>query len=112
MPMRPESHSWQRTAPLPDSTDDINGWRKTETALIAKNTMGWSTYLNALQFDYGTLPSGAARIASSAIRAPATNAPSSISVRVTDTTFARTGSMCIEPSVRQNARTQPSPQNA
>src|SRR5687768_11916550 len=23
-----------------------------ETALIAKNTMGWSTYLNALQFDY------------------------------------------------------------
>lgn len=24
----------------------------TETALIAKNTMGWSTYLNALQFDY------------------------------------------------------------
>jgi AhpD family alkylhydroperoxidase len=24
----------------------------TETALIAKNTMGWSTYLNTLQFDY------------------------------------------------------------
>ena len=24
----------------------------TETALIAKNTMGWSTYLNAMQFDY------------------------------------------------------------
>ncbi len=24
----------------------------TEAALIAKNTMGWSTYLNALQFDY------------------------------------------------------------
>jgi AhpD family alkylhydroperoxidase len=23
-----------------------------ESALIAKNTMGWSTYLNALQFDY------------------------------------------------------------
>jgi AhpD family alkylhydroperoxidase len=23
-----------------------------ETALIAKNTMGWSTYLNTLQFDY------------------------------------------------------------
>jgi AhpD family alkylhydroperoxidase len=27
--------------------DEIN-----ETALIAKNTMGWSTYLNTLQFDY------------------------------------------------------------
>jgi AhpD family alkylhydroperoxidase len=24
----------------------------TETALVAKNTMGWSTYLNTLQFDY------------------------------------------------------------
>jgi AhpD family alkylhydroperoxidase len=24
----------------------------TECALIAKNTMGWSTYLNTLQFDY------------------------------------------------------------
>jgi AhpD family alkylhydroperoxidase len=24
----------------------------TETALIAKNTMGWSTFLNTLQFDY------------------------------------------------------------
>jgi AhpD family alkylhydroperoxidase len=24
----------------------------TEAALIAKNTMGWSTYLNTLQFDY------------------------------------------------------------
>ena len=24
----------------------------TETALIAKNTMGWSTYLNSMQFDY------------------------------------------------------------
>ena len=23
-----------------------------ETALISKNTMGWSTYLNTLQFDY------------------------------------------------------------
>ena len=29
------------------SEDEIN-----ETALIAKNTMGWSTYLNTLQFDY------------------------------------------------------------
>ena len=27
--------------------DEVN-----ETALIAKNTMGWSTYLNTLQFDY------------------------------------------------------------
>src|SRR3954447_8106830 len=27
--------------------DDI-----TETAMMAKNTMGWSTYLNTLQFDY------------------------------------------------------------
>jgi AhpD family alkylhydroperoxidase len=27
--------------------DEIN-----ETAMIAKNTMGWSTYLNTLQFDY------------------------------------------------------------
>ena len=25
-----------------------------ETALISKNTMGWSTYLNTLQFDYDT----------------------------------------------------------
>ena len=24
----------------------------TEASLIAKNTMGWSTYLNAMQFDY------------------------------------------------------------
>lgn len=24
----------------------------TETAMVAKNTMGWSTYLNTLQFDY------------------------------------------------------------
>ena len=23
-----------------------------ETALVAKNTMGWSTYLNAMQIDY------------------------------------------------------------
>lgn len=29
------------------SDEEIN-----ETALIAKNTMGWSTYLNTLQFDY------------------------------------------------------------
>jgi AhpD family alkylhydroperoxidase len=29
------------------SEEEIN-----ETALIAKNTMGWSTYLNTLQFDY------------------------------------------------------------
>jgi AhpD family alkylhydroperoxidase len=29
------------------SEDEIN-----EAALIAKNTMGWSTYLNTLQFDY------------------------------------------------------------
>ena len=25
-----------------------------EAALVAKNTMGWSTYLNAMQFDYDT----------------------------------------------------------
>ncbi|TML14355.1 MAG: carboxymuconolactone decarboxylase family protein [Actinobacteria bacterium] len=25
-----------------------------EAALVAKNTMGWSTYLNALQYDYDT----------------------------------------------------------
>ena len=30
------------------ATDD----EVTEAALIAKNTMGWSTYLNTLQFDY------------------------------------------------------------
>src|SRR6201987_1152960 len=29
----------------------------TETAMIAKNTMGWSTYLNTLQFDYDAFPS-------------------------------------------------------
>jgi len=28
-----------------------------ETALIAKNTMGWSTYLNTLQFDYDAFTS-------------------------------------------------------
>jgi AhpD family alkylhydroperoxidase len=32
--------------------DEIN-----ETALIAKNTMGWSTYLNTLQFDYNAFTS-------------------------------------------------------
>jgi AhpD family alkylhydroperoxidase len=32
--------------------DEIN-----ETALIAKNTMGWSTYLNTLQFDYDAFTS-------------------------------------------------------
>ena len=26
----------------------------TEAALVAKNTMGWSTYLNAVQYDYDT----------------------------------------------------------
>jgi AhpD family alkylhydroperoxidase len=26
----------------------------TETALVAKNTMGWSTYLNTMNFDYDT----------------------------------------------------------
>ena len=30
----------------------------TETALIAKNTMGWSTYLNTLQFDYDQFVGG------------------------------------------------------
>ena len=35
-------------AKLFGATDD----EVTETALIAKNTMGWSTYLNTLQFDY------------------------------------------------------------
>ena len=30
----------------------------TETALIAKNTMGWSTYLNTLQFDYDEFTAG------------------------------------------------------
>jgi AhpD family alkylhydroperoxidase len=35
-------------AKLFGATDD----ELTETALIAKNTMGWSTYLNTLQFDY------------------------------------------------------------
>ena len=35
-------------AKLFGATDD----EVTEAALIAKNTMGWSTYLNAMQFDY------------------------------------------------------------
>jgi AhpD family alkylhydroperoxidase len=35
-------------AKLFGATDD----EVTEAALIAKNTMGWSTYLNTLQFDY------------------------------------------------------------
>ena len=30
----------------------------TETAMIAKNTMGWSTYLNTLQFDYDAVHVG------------------------------------------------------
>jgi AhpD family alkylhydroperoxidase len=83
----------------------------TETALIAKNTMGWSTYLNTLQFDYD---------ASKAIRAPAISAPSSVSVSVMDTTFSRTGSICIEPGVARrpdcraqvSASTRPTPARA
>ena len=35
-------------AKLFGATDD----EVTEAALIAKNTMGWSTYLNTMQFDY------------------------------------------------------------
>jgi AhpD family alkylhydroperoxidase len=35
----------------------------TETALIAKNTMGWSTYLNTLQFDYDAFTDEFDRIA-------------------------------------------------
>jgi len=35
----------------------------TETALIAKNTMGWSTYLNTLQFDYDAFVAEFDRIA-------------------------------------------------
>ena len=33
----------------------------TETAMIAKNTMGWSTYLNTLQFDYDASPRSSTR---------------------------------------------------
>ena len=36
----------------------------TETALIAKNTMGWSTYLNTLAFDYDAFTSEFDQIAS------------------------------------------------
>ena len=38
----------QEAAKLFGATDE----EITETAMIAKNTMGWSTYLNTLQFDY------------------------------------------------------------
>lgn len=47
----------------------------TETALIAKNTMGWSTYLNTLQFDYDEFVEEFDRIAAHVREQMATGAP-------------------------------------
>jgi AhpD family alkylhydroperoxidase len=47
----------------------------TETALIAKNTMGWSTYLNTLQFDYDEFVEEFDRIAAHVREQMAAGAP-------------------------------------
>jgi AhpD family alkylhydroperoxidase len=47
----------------------------TETALIAKNTMGWSTYLNTLQFDYDEFTREFDQIAAHVREQMATGAP-------------------------------------
>ena len=47
----------------------------TETALIAKNTMGWSTYLNTLQFDYDQFTSEFDQIAAHIREQQAAGAP-------------------------------------
>lgn len=47
----------------------------TETALIAKNTMGWSTYLNTLQFDYDEFVQEFDRIAAHVREQMAAGAP-------------------------------------
>lgn len=47
----------------------------TETAMIAKNTMGWSTYLNTLQFDYGEFTAEFDQITAHAREQTAASAP-------------------------------------
>jgi AhpD family alkylhydroperoxidase len=47
----------------------------TETAMIAKNTMGWSTYLNTLQFDYGEFTAEFDRITAHAREQTAASVP-------------------------------------
>jgi AhpD family alkylhydroperoxidase len=47
----------------------------TETALIAKNTMGWSTYLNTLQFDYNAFTAEFDQITAHIREQMATGAP-------------------------------------
>jgi AhpD family alkylhydroperoxidase len=48
----------------------------TEAALIAKNTMGWSTYLNTLQFDYDQFVAEFDQIAAHVREQMAAGAPS------------------------------------
>ena len=50
--------------------DEIN-----ETALVAKHTMGWSTYLNTLQFDYDEFTSEFDQIAAHIHEQQAVGAP-------------------------------------
>jgi len=47
----------------------------TETALVAKHTMGWSTYLNTLQFDYDQFTSEFDQIAAHIREQTAAGAP-------------------------------------
>jgi AhpD family alkylhydroperoxidase len=47
----------------------------TETALIAKNTMGWSTYLNTLAFDYDKFVEEFDRVAAHVREGMAAGAP-------------------------------------
>jgi AhpD family alkylhydroperoxidase len=47
----------------------------TETAMIAKNTMGWSTYLNTLQFDYDRFTSEFDEVTAYVREQTATGAP-------------------------------------
>jgi len=47
----------------------------TETALVAKHTMGWSTYLNTLQFDYDAFTAEFDQIAAHIRQGMAAGAP-------------------------------------
>ena len=47
----------------------------TETAMIAKNTMGWSTYLNTLHFDYDAVTAEFAQITAHIREGMAAGAP-------------------------------------
>jgi AhpD family alkylhydroperoxidase len=52
------------------SEEEIN-----EAALVAKNTMGWSTYLNTLQFDYDEFTSEFDQVAAHVRESMAAGAP-------------------------------------